>query len=27
LDFAFLMNPEDGEPTSQVHFGLGQVRF
>ena len=27
LDFAFLMNPEEGEPTSQVHFGLGQVRF
>jgi outer membrane protein insertion porin family len=27
LDFAWLVDPRDGESTSQVHFGLGQVRF
>jgi outer membrane protein assembly complex protein YaeT len=27
LDFAWLVKPEDGESSSQVHFGLGQVRF
>ncbi len=27
LDFAWLVRPEDGESASQVHFGLGQVRF
>lgn len=27
LDFAWLVDPKDGESASQVHFGLGQVRF
>lgn len=27
LDFAWLVDPRDGESASQVHFGLGQVRF
>ncbi len=27
LDFAWLVDPKPGESTSQVHFGLGQVRF
>ncbi len=27
LDFAFLLDPRTGDPASQVHFGLGQVRF
>jgi len=27
LDFAWLVKPESGESRSQVHFGLGQVRF
>jgi outer membrane protein assembly complex protein YaeT len=27
LDFAWLLDPRDGEGTSQVHFGIGQVRF
>lgn len=27
LDFAWLVEPKEGESTSQVHFGLGQVRF
>lgn len=27
LDFAWLLNPRGGEAESQVHFGVGQVRF
>ncbi len=27
LDFAFLLNPRDGESNTQIHFGIGQVRF
>lgn len=27
LDFAWLVDARDGESSSQVHFGLGQVRF
>ena len=27
LDFAWLVKPESGESSTQVHFGLGQVRF
>lgn len=27
LDFAWLLDPRDGEAATQVHFGLGQVRF
>ena len=27
LDFAWLVDPRDGESSTQVHFGLGQVRF
>lgn len=27
LDFAWLVSPRDGESQTQVHFGLGQVRF
>ena len=27
LDFAWLLDPRNGEAATQVHFGLGQVRF
>lgn len=27
LDFAWLVDPRPGESTSQVHFGIGQIRF
>lgn len=27
LDFAWLVGPKDGQPDTQVHFGIGQVRF